>query len=100
MLAGQMYSVQMTFNVSGVVGPAPQDSLVGSTQLCAESQTLVPLQTWPFIFTPYTGSFTQSACVTADANYPVLLMEMLQQDGSGIPSDMVAIEICNGCGGS
>jgi hypothetical protein len=100
MLAGQMYSVQMTFNVSGVVGPAPQDSLVGSTQLCAESQTLVPLQTWPFIFTPYTGSFTQSACVTADANYPVLLMEMLQQNGSGIPSDMVAIEICNGCGGS
>jgi hypothetical protein len=100
MLAGQPYSVQITYNVSGVLGPTPQDALLGSTQLCAESQTLVPLQSWPIVFTPYTGSFMQSACVTADANYPVLLLETVQENGSSIPSDTVTIQICNGCGGS
>jgi hypothetical protein len=100
MLAGQPYSVQITYDVSGVLGPTPQDALLGSTQLCAGSQTLVPLQSWPIVFTPYTGSFMQSACVTADANYPVLLLETVQENGSSIPSDTVTIQICNGCGGS
>ncbi len=100
MLAGQPYSVQITYDVSGVIGPTPQDTLLGSTQLCAESQTLVPQQSWPIVFTPYTGSFMQSACVTASANYPVLLLETVQESGSSIPSETVTIQVCNGCGGS
>lgn len=96
MLAGRAYAVNVSYTLTNVTGPTPQSAIFGSTQLCAMSQNLLPLQTWP-ILTPYTGSFSLSACVTADANYPVLLLETVQQMYSSIPADLVTIEICNGC---
>ena len=99
LLTGQSYSIRVTYDVQGVTGPANQNALYGSTQLCAESQELTPLQTWPdSLLVPYTGSFTQSACATANANYPVLLMEEFMY--ASIPTETITIQVCTGCPGN
>jgi hypothetical protein len=99
LLAGQTYSLQVTYQLTNLTGPVSESGVAGSTGACAASQGLLPLQSWPIALTPYSGTFTQSACVTADARYPELLYEEIDGDLHSNPTYRYTFTICAGCGG-
>jgi hypothetical protein len=51
------------------------------------------MSTWPVV-TPFTGSFSQSACITPGADYHELTVEIVQDLYSGIGSSEVSFQIC------
>ena len=95
LLAGQTYSVKVSYTIQNLTGPVPESGIAGSTSACSQNETLVPLQGWPII-SPYAGSFSLSSCVTADQRYPQLLYEEVQQTFSSYDG-RPTFEICNGC---
>jgi hypothetical protein len=97
--AGQTYSVQVTYELTNLTGPVPESGVAGSTGACAASQPFVPLQAWPILLTPYSGTFSQSACVTAETRDPQLLFQMILGDFGSIPTYRYTFTICTGCAG-
>jgi hypothetical protein len=97
LLPGQTYSVKVTYDLTNLLGPTPGSGVSASASQCAASQDLVPVQSWPILFTPYTGSFSQTACVTADARYPELLYKELERAGGSLPTYTFTFQICTGC---
>ena len=98
LLAGQTYTLRVTYQIQGLTGPVPQSSVHGSPAGCAQGEEILPLQTWP-VGSPFTGTFSQSACVTADARYPQLLVNTVQQTFSSIQDTLTTFEVCTGCSG-
>jgi hypothetical protein len=96
LLPGQGYQVDVTYDLQMVTGPAPRSAILASAAHCATGATLFPMSTWPVV-TPFTGSFSQSACVTPAAAYRELTVEMVQDLYSGIGSSEVSFQICTGC---
>jgi hypothetical protein len=93
MLLGQPYQVDVTYDLQTVTGPTPRSAILGSTDHCATGETLFPMSTWPVV-TPFTGSFSQSACITPGADYHELTVEIVQDLYSGIGSSEVSFQIC------
>jgi ABC-type uncharacterized transport system substrate-binding protein len=54
------------------------------------------MSTWPVV-TPFTGSFSQSACIAPDVDYHELTVEIVQDLYSGIGSAQISFQICAGC---
>jgi hypothetical protein len=95
LLAGHEYGVKVTYQIQNLQGPVPQSGVSGSPGGCTAAETLLPLQGWP-IASPYNGTFSQFACVTADGRYPQLFYQEVQESLSGYVGT-TTFEVCNGC---
>jgi hypothetical protein len=98
LLAGQTYSLTATFQLGELTGPVPQFSLWGSATSCAESQLFTSQPLAPI--SPFEGTVTFPACITADAQYDQLRYLVDQQTFSSIASSQFTLQICTGCGGA
>ena len=96
LLRGASYQVDVRYDLQTVTGPAPQSAVLGSPAHCAIGETILPMSTWPVV-TPFTGSFSQSACITPDFDYHELTVEIVQDLYSGIGSCQISFQICAGC---
>jgi hypothetical protein len=106
LLAGQRYQMAVTFGGLVVVGTPPQFALSGATASCpsqmlgpsmvscVENQPLIPQQSALI----QQQMATSSVCITADADYPELLLRWITvptQFTSG-PTNLT-IQVCTGC---
>jgi hypothetical protein len=93
LLAGQMYSIQATFQ--GLTGTLQRFALLASN-VCTEGQSFFEQPVTPS--SPFSGTANFAACITARADYPDVLYLVDQQMFSSMPSMTFTLQVCTGCG--